>query len=117
MREVQMTSAIERFEQAAIDHGKYMKTGNSAACNRAYDKGRQALRELRIQPDRGQTALLGLLNHDDDSVRVWAATDLLSLNSELAIPVLERIAAGAGVVAFDALMVLKEWRAGRLKVD
>jgi hypothetical protein len=115
--EIDVASAAERYEQAAIDHGKYTNNGNSVACNRAHDRVLRALRELRTQPDRGETTLLGLVNHSDDSVCVWAAGHLLSLRPDVAIPVLERIAPGSGQVAFDALMVLKLWRAGRLKVE
>ncbi len=112
-----MASAAERYEHAAIDHGKYISKGNSTACNRAHDRLHRALKELRGQPDRGEAALLALAGHTDEAVRTWAATHLLRLRPDVATPVLERIAAGSGVIAFDALMVLKEWRAGRLKAE
>jgi hypothetical protein len=94
-----------------------MYSGNSAASNRAHDRLHRALRELRTQPDRGETTLLGLVNHANESVCGWAATHLLPLTPDVAIAVLERLASGSGDVAFDARMVLKEWRAGRLKLD
>ena len=112
-----MASTAERYEQAAIDHAKYMHSGDSAASNRAHDRLHRALRELRTQPDRGETTLLGLVNHTDESVCVWSATHLLPLRQDVAVPVLERVASGSGHVAFDARMVLKEWQAGRLKPD
>jgi hypothetical protein len=115
--EAHVADAAERYEKAAVDHGKYIKNGNSAACNRAYDRMHRALKELRTQPDRGETTLLGLVKHPDESVRVAAATHLLSLKPDVAIPVLERVASGSGLVAFDAFMVLKEWRKGRLKLE
>ena len=111
-----MSSAAETYEQAAIDHGKYMGK-NPTACNRAHDRLHRALKELRAQSDHGEAELLGLVNHADDSVRGWAATHLLRLRPDIAIPVLEHIASGSGFTAFDALMVLKEWRAGRLKAE
>jgi Domain of unknown function (DUF2019) len=115
--EVHMPSTAEKYVQAAIEHGQYIKVGKSAASNRAHDRLHRALRELRAEPDRGETTLLGMLRHADESVRVWAATHLLPLNPDAAIPALEGVARGPGFIAFEALMVLKEWRAGRLKVE
>jgi hypothetical protein len=76
----------------------------------------EALTALREMPDRGEAALTQLLSHPDESVRTWASTHLLPLNEALACRVLEGVAACTGLVAFSAAMVLKEWRAGRLKV-
>ncbi len=86
-----------------------------AATGLAYDKAAAALRMLRTLPDRGQSFLFACLEDPDPSVVSWAASSLLP-NSE-AIKALERIARGDDFVAFDAGMILEEWRAGRFKPD
>lgn len=109
-------SAADKFARAASEHGVHTNAGNARAGNRAHDRIVKALRELQDQPDRGESALLALTVHPDESVRVWAATQLLPLREDASLPVLESVAAGHGLVPFSADMVLKEWRAGRLKV-
>ena len=109
-------TAIERYVSSAVDHGRATRIGDSRACNVAYGFIAEALKALRGTPDRGEAALTQLLSHPDESVRTWASTHLLPLNETLACRVLEGVAANSGPVAFSAAMVLKGWRAGRLKV-
>jgi hypothetical protein len=76
------------------------------------------LAELRRCADRGESILLELLNHPDGWVRLDAATDLLPLRVDLASTILENLASGPrSQLEFMAKMVLREWRAGRLKVQ
>ena len=109
-------SATESYLNAAVDHGGATQSGDAKACNLAYDRIIAALTILRKLPDRGEAALSELVNHPDESVRTWAATHLLPLDEISACKALEDVAKGAGLVAFDAMMVLKEWRTGRLKL-
>ena len=83
--------------------------------NRAHDKIVKAYLCLKQEGPDGILELIKLLDHENDSVRSWAATHCLFHNPEKAVPILENIAKSKGVIAFDAEMVLKEWRAGRLK--
>lgn len=107
---------IANYIGAAKIHCEATNNGNSDAANVAYDTIIETLDELRKQPDKGHKILSALLNHDDLSVRVWAATHLLPLDEPKAIDSLSVIADKSGIIAFDAKMVLEEWRLGRLKV-
>jgi hypothetical protein len=112
-----MEELVARYVSAAEKHGKATERGDASSANRAYDQGMEALRELRAMPDRGEAVLLDLTNHQSDWVRVIASTDLLPLNESQAQATLEKLANSSNaIVGFDAEMVLKEWRAGRLKV-
>lgn len=112
-----MKEPIARYVDAAEKHGKSTDRGDPRSANRAHAELRKALHELRAMPDRGEGALLDLTKHPSDSVRVWASTHLLPLAEAQALTTLERLANTAtGEVRFDAEVVLKEWRAGRLKV-
>jgi hypothetical protein len=76
------------------------------------------LAQLRKCPDGGASVLIELLDHPNGWVRSSAATHLLPLRPDLATTALEALAAGPqSQLEFNANMVLREWRAGRLKVQ
>ena len=111
-----MVDPVDRYVAAAAEHGRCTESGDYKKGNAAFDRMRAALAELRRSADRGESILMGLLNHPDGWVRLDAATDLLHLRADLACPVLENLASGPqGQLEFAASMVLREWRAGRFK--
>ena len=59
--------------------------------------------------------LLALLDHPDTSVRAWAAAHALEFAPAEGEPVLEEIASGADILAFNAEMTLTVWREGELR--
>lgn len=112
-----MKEPIAKYVRAAERHGKSTDRGDSKSANRAHDQIMEVLHELRAMPDRGEAVLLDLANHQSDWVRVWASTHLLPLAEAQALTTLEKLATTAtGFVGFNAEMVLKEWRAGHLKL-
>ena len=113
-----MKSAEEHFIYAARKHGQATLEGDAPATNRNYKILVAALKELRGEPDRGESSLLAMLESDDLSVVAWAASYLLNSREKEAVAALNRVAASdTGLIGFGAEMVLKEWRAGRLKID
>ncbi|MBI4922025.1 MAG: hypothetical protein HY834_09770 [Devosia nanyangense] len=49
---------------------------------------------------------------------VWAALHLLPLREQEAISALEEVSKGGiRLIAFEADVTLREWRAGRLKIE
>ncbi len=110
-------SLLERFKEAATSHGEKTSAGDYKKTNKAYDRMIAAVRAMRQLPDRGQAILESLLTDPDASVRSGAACYLLPLNERAAIPILEEVANSKNpLISLDAEMVLKEWRAGRLKL-
>jgi Domain of unknown function (DUF2019) len=111
------TMAVDRYVAAALQHGECTRRGDSDAGNKAYARMIDALRELRAEPDGGKNALSELINNSDDWVKVWAATHLLPLSEGVACAALNRVASGPPSLAeFNAKIVLKQWRAGRLRL-
>jgi hypothetical protein len=107
----------DRYVAEAAEHGRCTESGDFKKGNAAYDRMKVALAELRGRADRGESVLIELLNHPNGWVRLGAATHLLPLRAELASTILESLASGPqSEVEFDARMVLREWRAGRLNV-
>ena len=112
-----MVDPKDHYVAEAIEHGRCTESGDFKRGNAAYDRMKAALAELRARADRGESALMELLDHPTGWVRLSAATHLLPLRMELATEVLEALASGPqSQVEFDARMVLREWRAGRLNV-
>jgi len=106
----------QKFIAAAADHGRYTLEGDFKACNEAYDRVVLSATELRKSEDGGRASFEGLLIHPDMSVRLCAAAYLLRHNESAALKTLNEVASGSGLVAFDAEMTAKEWKAGRLKL-
>jgi Domain of unknown function (DUF2019) len=102
---------VARYADAAAAHARALDDGKSRPANVAAGAMGKIYTELR---DAGELSLLlPLLRHADPSVRCWSATHLLAFAPEQAAPVLQALAAEAGVTGFNAKMVLSEWKAGR----
>jgi hypothetical protein len=108
----------DRYIAAAAEHGRCAESGDYKRGNKAFDRVLAAIAELQRYVDRGESVLTELLNHPNGWVSLGAATHLLPLRAELASKVLEDLASGPrSEVAFNARMVLREWRLGRLNVS
>src|SRR6266852_3714876 len=106
----------ERYIDAASQHGDCTERGDYKVGNAAYERLTRARGELKQLPDRGEGVLMKLVAHPNEWVRAAASEHLLPLREQLGIALLEQLAASPSrQVAFDAKMVLREWRAGRLK--
>ena len=111
-------SSEEIFVEGARQHGEGTIDGDAPVTNRAYKKLISALREIRKTPDRGENFLNSLLDSDNPSIVIWSALHLLPFRENEAVLALQKVAETAPpLIAFGAEMTLKEWRAGRLKVD
>jgi hypothetical protein len=109
------TKIAKRYIAAASQHGACSETGDYKVGNAAYDRMTKAQQDLKKLPDRGVAVLMKLIEHPNDWVKSAAGAHLLALREELACAVLERLAAGSSRhVAYDAKLVLREWRAGHL---
>jgi hypothetical protein len=108
---------VDQIANAAHLHGKFMKEVNHVESNRQYDKLMLMISEIRLLPDRGKNVLFSLMKSDDDFVKLFAATYLLPLSADVASDELEKLAKKGEAASFDAGMVLKEWRSGRLILE
>lgn len=107
---------IKRYRIAASVHGRASASGDSRAANRAYKRLTLAYRTLRARGPGSQAKLLSLIRDGDVGVRTWVAAHALEFCPGAGEPVLVDLGAQPGLVGFDAMMTLREWRAGRLKI-
>lgn len=106
------------YVDAAQKHGAASIGGDHVAANKAHSLLMKALKEIRMQPDRGAEKLTQLLHSSDSFVVCWAATHLLPLNEGVATTALRSLSENEPeLAAFTAKMVLQEWEAGRLIVE
>jgi hypothetical protein len=106
---------VNNFIENAILEGKYTQSGDHKKVNETYWEIIKGIKEIyRIDPEFD--SLVGLLNHQDESVKKWAASVLLfSDKKENARKVLKEISEDGGLAAFTAEMTLSEWDKGNLK--
>jgi Domain of unknown function (DUF2019) len=113
------TGIEEIYVEAAILHHDKLLAGDPKGSNRQHDRLIKAIRQIRNSADRGGAFLSSLLEHKNDSVRLWAAAHLLALDEKKAVKTLKVIAANtpSWQLQTDAEMTLSEWKAGRLDPD
>jgi hypothetical protein len=103
--------AVRRFREAAIAKAHFETARRDHALHRTMVK---YWRFLSAQGPEGRNAFRALLADESPEVRLWVAAQLLSEgDSDAAMVVIAEIEAG-GLLGFEAEVVLKEWRAGRL---
>ena len=107
---------ISDYIKYAKEHGNGTENGDYIRTNKAYGKIIETYKEIIKLGEEGQQALLELLKHNNLSVSGWAATHSLEFAEENAIHTLENNALCKGIIAFDAKMVLEEWKKGTLVI-
>ena len=109
---------FDQYLYAIRQHRVFMDALDPKSANEEYRKMMLALKDIRKTPDRGLDFLTRLAKEEGDDVACVAAAHLLPLDEKLAIRTLKKIAKkGTGENSFEAEMVLKEWKAGRMKVE
>ena len=106
---------LEQYQSILLtmDMERIESGGSSRKWNRLVDKLQGVQLALRTSP-AGRTGISALIGTDNATVSLWSATFALSWDPEPARAELERLAGGAGLLAFEAEVTLKEFDAGRL---
>ena len=107
---------IDQYVAAAIEHGAATVQSNPAGTATSVRKIVRAVRAIDAESSASRAALLPLLEHQNDSVRLWAASNLISKHPREAVKTLEDLAKPKfGYTPSTASTVLSEWRKGRFK--
>ena len=91
-----------------------LENGNSKLANKKHDDAGKILKKIREFGDIGDEAILQLTNHENISVRLWAAVYSLKYNVKRAEKVLKDISNSKGAIGFSAKMILEEKSKGNL---
>lgn len=105
-------TALSDYVDTAIQHGRGTETGDSDVANAAYHRHAELL--LQDFPKEKRRLLIPLLDHKNQSVRLFAALDTYCLDPERSERVLEAVSNQPGLVGFSAEMTLRELKSGRL---
>lgn len=106
---------VNNFIQKTKLEGQYTQTGDYKEINKIYKEIIATIKKIySIDPEFD--SLKYLFNHENDSVKKWAASVLLFSNEkEKASKVLKDMSKGKGLASFTAEMTLSEWKKGNLK--
>ena len=91
--------------------------GDARAGNKHARHYGAAFEKLRSKGDAGRAALAVLFTHPRMDVRVAAAAHLLRYRTAEAQTVLQEVAEGEGLAAFEASEALKRWEEGTWALD
>jgi hypothetical protein len=115
-----MSETIEilesKYRELAEAHGEATQRGDHKAANKNHDGLVALVPKLRALGDKGEAALIGLMNDSSEAVACWAATHCLPFAELAALGVLDTLAKKTGPIGFDARMVAEMWRSGQLVI-
>jgi hypothetical protein len=114
---VSLEEALLEYVTAAQAHGAGTEEGSATITNRAYDRIVKAFSILLGYGKAGRQAILSLCDHENRSVRSWAAAHSLKYDAKKAEATLKELSEGPGLLAFSAEMTLKEWKKGTLVME
>ena len=109
-----MQALISDYIGNSKKHGEATLSGDSKVANIAYDKMIEVVKRIHELDSEGKV-FLGLLKHENESVKLWSATHALFINEPIAIQTLQEIAKNSGIFSFSASMVVEEWGKGALE--
>ena len=109
------TDPVQRYIAAAMAHHTATKDGNYRSANASADTLVDCCAEILGDSGFGSSALMVLMRHKEPCVRIWAARDSLPFSENEAVEVLKALSGRSDLIGFDAEMVLREWKAGRLR--
>ncbi len=105
---------IEKYIDAAIKYGLAQEDGNSKRVNQSAAIIRKIRKELKENNVSYELYFEELLQHDNDYVKLKVSYDLLPILTEKAVETLVELSKKRGLIAFEAEMVLAEWKKGNL---
>ncbi|APD06391.1 hypothetical protein UJ101_00854 [Flavobacteriaceae bacterium UJ101] len=97
----------EKYIELAVSHGKAWVEGDDKEANKIHGK----LMKLKETND---LALEDLLNHENESVKLWSAIFLLDKKNEQAVQTLQDIKDNGTSMSSTAMIMLDMWKKGML---
>ncbi|WP_257446294.1 DUF2019 domain-containing protein [Archangium lipolyticum] len=108
---------VEKFAYHTAEQTDAIFRGDARTGNRHAKQRVAAFKMLRAHGDVGRDALVRLFTHSRMDVRGMAAVYLLRHRTSEARAVLQEIANGEGLAAFEASEALKRWEEGTWALD
>jgi len=113
----QLEKLVEKFAHHTAEQTDAIFRGDARTGNKHAKQRVATFKKLRAHGDAGRDALARLFTHPRIDVRGMAAVYLLRHRTTEAKAVLEEIAKGEGLAAFEASESLKRWEEGAWALD
>ena len=107
---------LRQYSEHAKAHYEFLLKADHEQANWNYDELMALLEELAKPEYSGGTALLRLLDVEDPTVRLAAASHCLNIDEPRSLGVLRKLAKSKGLNGFRAELVLEEWKKGNLRI-
>jgi hypothetical protein len=108
-----MKTLLSAFIEKALGYEKSVDSGDHRGANRFHDR-LMALKAKSNQEEFRDVCRV-LLESDNETVRLWAATFYLKEDEQRAALVLEELKTSARIVGLTAASTLDLWKTGLLK--
>jgi hypothetical protein len=108
----------QEFVTSAIAHHELAVSGDIKGSDAAHKKVASAMKTISQQQDKGESFLIEAIKDNRTSVRLWAATYLLPINTRTALSTLNSIRDGDCPWQLQAMaeVVIDQWKNGRLEL-
>lgn len=113
--EGKVADTLREYELQAAAWDSIVSTDAKLA-NPIFDRLHSLAKTLRGTPE-GRAGIEALSHHDQQGVRLLAASESLAWHADSAVPVLEEIEAQDSLHAVSAKYTLRSYRAGALNLD
>jgi len=110
-----LDSFISTYVNAAEGYARCIMSGDAKKGDRFFDEIEKVFLSIRKLGDEGLDGLSGLLVHQSEGVRLWAAAHLLNYPRYHSEQVLKTIIGSGTVLGLTAEITLDQWKNGMLK--
>jgi hypothetical protein len=114
---MKLEELVEEFARNVAAQTDAIFRGDAKTGNKHAKRYVSAFEKLRAQGNPGRDALAALFTHPRMDVRAAAAAYLLRYRTAEARAVLQEVAKGEGLAAFEASESLKRWEEGAWTLD
>lgn len=104
---------LAEYVETVAENDAALKSSQIARANQLFRRNHDLYMHLRLS-DEGRDGIWARRKHDHPSVRRTAVTHSLPWHPDEAVRLLEEMQAAG---SFDAIWILKGWRAGTLRLD
>ncbi|WP_207532949.1 DUF2019 domain-containing protein [Desertivirga arenae] len=110
-----MTDLIQEYIRLACEHGECILNGDSRKGNKIHKGLMKSIDQIKKGNSETREAFYQLLNHNNDSVKIWTSVALLGTLEREAVLTLETIAQNKkDIFSLTASTTLDCWNKGML---
>lgn len=106
---------LDDYITAAVNYGVRIVDGDSRAADCAFKKVEACFNRMKENEKNWRKFLLGLLDHENESVRLWASSHLLNYHPKKAVASLKDLISSDSLIGMVAEISLDRWNKGELQ--